>query len=201
MRDSERYYQIKLQIEAVDKEIAYCGRQLIKLHSYFTKVFPLSFGKRGWWLNLQKCSGEKAKTCRNCPHNLVWVFYRYIPVDKINTAKVIKTNKQLYKLLWEPDSRSEKLPWDYYITVYGKKINVGFRRRSPEMREIGRKVQKIRDRIMARRTSLMELRQIYESKLQELTKTSDKFKNDMRAEFNELDTLSRTYRRKRGEDV
>lgn len=190
MRDSERYYQFKRQMETIDKEIAYNGRQLKKLHSIFTRAFPDNFKRHGWWLNLQKCGGKKAKTCRNCPHNLVWIFYQYIPVSKINTSKVkVADGRQLYKKLWDGNSRSEKLPWDYFITVRGEKVNVGFRRRSKEMRTLARHAQKIRDKIMARRKSLIELRRIIEGRMSALLARSDEYKKNLRADFEELTTL------------
>lgn len=217
MREANRHLLLKRQLETIDAEIAYCGLQIKKLHKAFQSLFPMRSGGRGWTLAMEKCYGERAKKCRSCPHNLYWV--RYYHVDVKNVAAKTKSGRpKKYQQIYDKNSHSNSIPWDYIVKrnkfvlgddgqrlldKEGNEIvrieteNLGFKRRSPEMRKFCKQIQKMKDRIMTRRKKLLDSRMMIEATLRGLSLSSAQVKETLGKEFEILDTLAREYKRKR----
>lgn len=199
MRQTDIYLKFRKRLEAVDAEIRHTGLQILKLQKAYTDLFPLNYGGRGWSLRVEKCYKERAKTCRSCPHNLFWQRYIYRPIKHPAGQKSKAGNQKKFKEFWIPESKSEKIPWDFMVEDKdGKVVNLGFKRRGPERREICKKIQSMRDRLMERRKKLLKARMRCENTLQGLTDSTEMVKETTKRQFTELSSLTRAYRRKRG---
>ncbi len=197
MRETDRYLQFKKRLESVDAEIRYNGQQMKKLQKAYNDMFPMRYPRSGWILHIIVCSEKKAKTCRACPHNLVWL--RYFHIEYKN--KIVKSENgriKKYKRLYDNKSRCEKIPWDYFYTnSKGEKNNYGFRRRSKAMRAYCVQVQKMKDRIIERRKKLLRIRMLVESTLKGLIDSKDSMKKVIQKDFEDLYALGRECRKSR----